>query len=265
MTRLGIAGIGVIGPGIDGWHDAAAVLTGVASFSAEAEVPTAAAAGLPANERRRVPPLTRMVLQCCEDTLSDCFAEYPAISSVFASSCGDLGVADQILRALARPEKPVSPTLFHNSVHNSPAGYWSKVRGDRSGSISISAYDSSFVAGMLSAAGVVVCNAGPTLLVAYDAVPPHALAPFRKLRASFAVGLLLVDVPARWSMSIRLCEKTLCTTLDDPALEAMRVGNPAARSLPLLKQLATYRTSRVVLPYLSDMSVVIDIESHAAR
>ena len=44
----------------------------------------------------------------------------------------------------------------------------------------------------------------------------------------------------------------------------MRVGNPAARSLPLLKQLATNRTGKVILPYLSDMSVVIDIESHAA-
>ena len=144
MRRLGIAGIGVIGPSIDGWRDAVAALTGFASFSAESEVRTAVAAGLPANERRRVPKLTRMVLQCCDDTLSECSAEYPAICSVFASSCGDLVVADQILRALALPEKPVSPTLFHNSVHNSPAGYWSKARGDRSGSTSVSAHDSSF-------------------------------------------------------------------------------------------------------------------------
>ncbi len=264
MTRLGIAGIGVIGPGLDGWRDAAAALTGCAGFSAAAEVRTAVAAGLPPNERRRVPALTRMVLRCCEDTLSECSAEYPATCSVFASSCGDLVVADQILRALALPGKPVSPTLFHNSVHNSPAGYWSKARGDRSGSISVSAHDSSFVAGLLNAAGLVLCDAGPTLLLAYDALPPPALAPFRTLLASFAVGLLLVDAPTRWSISIELRDKALCTTLDDPSLEAMRAGNPAARSLPLLKQLATDRAGTIILPYLSDMSAVIDIESHAA-
>ena len=264
MNRLGIAGIGVIGPGIVSWRDAVAALTGSASFSAQAEVLRAAPASLPANERRRVSPLIRMVLQCCEDTLAECSAEYPAIGSVFASSCGDLAIVDKILRALALPDKPVSPTLFHNSVHNSPAGYWSIARGGHSGSISVSAHDSSFVAGLLNAAGLVLSDAGPTLLVAYDCAAPPALAPFRPFLASFAVGLLLVDAPTRWSMSIQLREANLCTTLDDPALEAMRVGNPAARSLPLLAQLATDRTGEIALPYLSDMSVVIDIESHVA-
>lgn len=264
MNRLGIAGIGVVGPGINGWRDAVAVLTGSAGFSAQAEVPGTAPSTLPANERRRVSPLIRMVLQCCEDTVSECSAEYPAVRSVFASSCGDLVIVDKILRALALPDKPVSPTLFHNSVHNSPAGYWSIARGGRAGSVSVSAHDSSFVAGLLNAAGLVLSDAGPALLVAYDCAAPPTLEPFRPFLASFAVGLLLVDAPTRWSMSVQLHEGNPYSTLDDPALEAMRVGNPAARSLPLLTLLAADRTGEITLPYLSDMSVVIDIQRHAA-
>lgn len=264
MNRIGVAGIGVIGPGIAGWRDATAALTGGGGFSAQAEMPRAAPASLPANERRRVSPLIRMVLQCCEDTLANCSADYPTMRSVFASSCGDLVTVDKILRALALPDKPVSPTQFHNSVHNSPAGYWSIARGDRSGSISVSAHDSSFVAGLLNAAGLVLSGSGPTLLIAYDCVAPPPLHALRPFVASFAVGLLLVDAPAPWTISVELREADSCGTLDDPSLEAMRLGNPAARSLPLLAQLAANRSGKVTLPYLSDLSVVIDTDSHAA-
>ena len=175
MNRLGIAGLGIIGPGIGSWRDAVSLLTGAESFSAQAQVPQAVPTSLPANERRRVSPLIRMVLQCCEETLAERSSEFPAVRSVFASSCGDLVLVDKILRALAMPGKPVSPTLFHNSVHNSVAGYFSIARGDCSSSISVSARDSSFVAGLLSTAGLVLSGAGPTLLVAYDCTaPPRA-------------------------------------------------------------------------------------------
>ena len=264
MNRLGIAGLGVIGPGIGSWRDAVALLTEPERFSAQAKVPLAVPTRLPPNERRRVSPLTRMVLQCCEETLAECSSEFPAVRSVFASSCGDLVLVDEILRALAMPGKPVSPTLFHNSVHNSVAGYFSIARGDCSSSISISARDSSFVAGLLSAAGLVLSGAAPTLLVAYDCTAPPALAPFRPFLASFAVGMLLTDSPAPWSMSMKLLEGNSDTEMNDSALEAMRLGNPAARALPLLALLAADRTEKVTLPYLSDMNAVIEIESHVA-
>ena len=166
--------------------------------------------------------------------MANCPAEYPTVHSVFASSCGDLVIADKILRSLALPDKPVSPTLFSNSVHNSPAGYWSIAHGDQTSSISVSAGDASFAAGLLNSTGLVLSDAGPILFVAYDFVAPPALAPFRRFLASFACGLLLTDEPARWSLSVQLDEGNGCTTMDDPALEAMRLGNPAARSLPLL-------------------------------
>ena len=74
--------------------------------------------------------------------------------TVFASSGGDSEVLDKICTALTLPDRPVSPTQFHHSVHNTPAGYWSIATGCTQPSLSLSAYDSSFSAGLLEAAAL---------------------------------------------------------------------------------------------------------------
>ena len=43
----------------------------------------------------------------------------------------------------------------------------------------------------------------------------------------------------------------------DPALEALRASNPAARSLPLLAMLAQRRTGSVVVDYLSPPQLLV--------
>jgi hypothetical protein len=48
-------------------------------------------------------------------------------------------------------EKMVSPTLFHNSVHNTPAGYFSIATGIQTASVSLSAGDNTFSAGLIEA------------------------------------------------------------------------------------------------------------------
>ena len=46
------------------------------------------------------------------------------IATVFTSSGGDGDNVHEILQTLASTEREVSPTRFHNAVHNAPAGYW---------------------------------------------------------------------------------------------------------------------------------------------
>jgi hypothetical protein len=43
----------------------------------------------------------------------------------------------------------------------------------------------------------------------------------------------------------------------DPDLESLRINNPAARSLPLLRMLAKCRSGQVLLPYLPDSQLLI--------
>ena len=51
-------------------------------------------------------------------------------------------------------------------------------------------------------------------------------------------------------MAALTCNSTSAaeTTLDEAALEQLRLGNPAARALPLLQTLALQRFGTVVLP-----------------
>src|SRR5690606_40428753 len=84
----------------------------------------------------------------CEDLLRDNPVSIRRCAAVFASSGGDYPIIDQICKALCEPERLVSPTQFHNSVHNSAAGYWSIATGSRAPSTSISAFDDTFAAGL---------------------------------------------------------------------------------------------------------------------
>jgi hypothetical protein len=206
-----------------------------------------------------------MALQCCEDTLRACAERHPTFRSVFASSCGDLQTADQILHALTLPDRPVSPTRFQNSVHNAAAGYWSIARRDASQSISISAHDSTFSAGLLDAVSNVLTGGGSTLLIAYDSVAPPALRAFRPFSASFAVGLLLVATTQAWNIAVTVEEREDYDTMPEERLEALRIGTPAARSLPLLLRIAANRPGKVVLPYLDKLGVVVDVVTDARR
>jgi len=49
--------------------------------------------------------------------------EPATLPSVFASSGGDGHNCHEICQALSLEERLISPTRFHNSVHNAAAGY----------------------------------------------------------------------------------------------------------------------------------------------
>lgn len=168
-------------------------------------------------------------------------------ASVFASSGGDYPIIDQICRSLCEPERLVSPTQFHNSVHNSAAGYWSIATGSRHPSTSLSAYDDSFAAGLLEAVCLCQQEQLPTLLVVYDIVPPNPLGAKRQIPVEFGVALLLTPQPGEQALAqlqVSLGGKGIASqTL--PTLESLRLANPAARSLPLLGQIAQGKSGQL--------------------
>ena len=51
------------------------------------------------------------------------------LPSVFTSAHGDLAVNDYMSSTLATQPTAISPTRFHNSVHNAAAGYWTIATG----------------------------------------------------------------------------------------------------------------------------------------
>ncbi|MGI9492993.1 MAG: beta-ketoacyl synthase chain length factor, partial [Geminicoccaceae bacterium] len=151
---------------------------------------------------------------------------------------------------------PISPQQFVNSVHNAPAGYWSIAEQNNAPTMSLSAYDASFAAGLIEAAVQIHAGRKQVLLIAYDVPAPMPLWSFRPLSAAFAVAMLLTapgldeDIMARLDLRLgqdAFGEEATESVLDRPELESLRLGNPAARSLPILEAVACRRTADLTL------------------
>ena len=248
MMRLFIEGIGLIGPGLDGWPTARGVLAGETLYDAT-PVRLQPVALLPPAERRRSGTTVRLAIGSGVEALAQAGRDAIDMPIVFAASGSDGETIHETLSVLATQQREVSPTRFHNSVHNAPSGYWALATGSRAPSVSLSAYDGTFAAGLLEAASQAVVHDCPVTLIAYDVPYPEPLHTARPIEAMFAVALVLnvhrTD-RARATLAIAMAEAGLAATaIADAALERLRLGNPAARALPLLAAIARGDTATI--------------------
>jgi len=236
--RVHVHGVGVVGPGLDGWAASCEVLAGRASWT-EAEPRVPVPRMLPAAERRRCNAAARIALAAAEDALAKSSWPLSELATVFASADGDGAVTHALCESFAAPEPDVSPTQFHNSVHNAAAGYWGIATRSSRPSTSLAADQDSFAAGLFEATLQAALDPGPVLLAAFDLPLPHPLSLMRPRRHAFAAALLLSGAPragALAALELRLAPGGASGALPK-ALEAL-ADNPAARSLPLLAALA---------------------------
>lgn len=255
MMRLFVEGIGLLGPGLDGWATSRAVLAGEADYVA-APTNLRPSDMLPAAERRRTGVPIKLALAVGQEAFLQAGRDTKTASTVFTSSGGDNDNVHAINNILATAPREVSPTRFHNSVHNAAAGYWCIAAGSHEPSTSLCAYDASFVAGLLESATQVTVDEAVVALIAYDHCYPEPLHAVRPISASFGMGLILTPRQSEKTLAVIEVEfvsgKTQETTMQSPGLEALRLGAPAARALPLLAALASGKPSQVNIDYLSD-------------
>ncbi len=262
MNPLYLEAISLRAPGLAGWEESQAVLLGEQPYRAEA-MPKSTVILLPANERRRTTATIKLALQVAQEALAQTHVDAQMVCTVLASSGGDSSVVHAICTALLQPDRPVSPTQFHHSVHNTPAGYWSIATGCKLPSTSLSAYDGSFVAGLREASTLALAEMKPVLLIAYDLPLPFPLSAQRRIIAPFAVALLLNPVATKQRLALlRLHLDTTgsACTLNDMALEQLRIGNPAARCLPLLQGIAQQTAQSVRLDAGHGTVLSVEIE-----
>lgn len=251
MIQVFVEGIGVCGPGLEGWPAARVVLAGGAPYEPATFVPPTVAL-LPPAERRRAGNAIRLAIAAGGEAVAHSGRDPTGMAMVFASSAADTETIHEILCVLATDRREVSPTRFHNSVHNAPAGYWAVAHGSREPSTSLCAFDASFTAGLLDAAAQAVVDARPVTLAAYDLPYPDPLGAARPIAGMFATALVLTPKPTeRTIASFRIAPGpagAADTTMADARLEQLRHGNPAARGLPLLVAIARGGTATVRLP-----------------
>ncbi len=247
--RAWIAGPAVLAPGLPGWAEAAPVLAGNAPWQ-ETAFTLPPPALLPATERRRTSAAVRLALAVAQAATAASGLAAEGLASVFASSCGDGHVVGSILEAMTTPGGAVSPTQFHNSVHNAAAGYWTIAAGSQRPSVSLAADQGSFAAGLLQAAALAGCEGQPVLLCAYDTPLPAPLAAHRPVRLPFAVAMVVAPVPLAGSqagLQLSLAPGPAAAA-PLPGLEALQGANPQAVALPLLRALALGGPAELALP-----------------
>jgi hypothetical protein len=238
---------------LPGWAIARAVICG------EQEAPAAPAARptpslLAPTERRRAPDTVALALEVAARACEAAGRPPAQLRSVFASTYGDLGISDYMCATLAGTPTLISPTKFHNSVHNAAAGYWSIGTSSHAPYTAITAYRHTFANAVLEAATQVVCDGEPVVCVAFDVQstgPLGTVAPSRGL-----LGAALVLAPggdeSHRALALRV-EQGNGTELTPAhsAAAALVAENALAPCLPFFEALARSQPGNVVLA-LSD-------------
>lgn len=255
-----IEGIGLLGPGLDNWPDSRAVICGQQPYhSARTVLPLPAL--LPAAERRRSGAIVRLTLASGLEAVTAAGVDASILPAVFSASGGDGENCHAICEMLASDDRQISPTRFHNSVHNAAAGYWSIATGAMSPSTVLGAFDGCFGAGLLEAVTQVVVDDTRVVFLACDTAYPEPLRSARPISDAFGIAMVLApqrSARALAGISIGLTD-AVADRLDDAALEGLRTGIPAARGLPLLRGVALGGDHHVVLDYLDSARLAVAI------
>ena len=227
---------------------------------------------IPANERRRAPLPVRLAVDSSWQATQSSPYDPDELRCVFVSSLGDTQLTDYMCRALAGESKMLSPTKFHNSVHNAAAGYWTISTGCMKAANSIAGYEESVSLTLLEAMTQVCSENQPVLLTFYDAPVSPVLKCLLKNEQPFAFSMVLApqkDVKADnhngQSIEMELLEHRVeWPELNVPSLQACYADNPTAKVLSLLSsivmvQAKTGETSSVDMPLSEQTSIRLTV------
>ncbi|MDI1308688.1 MAG: beta-ketoacyl synthase chain length factor [Methylotenera sp.] len=257
-----IEGIGLLGPGLSGWSNSQAILNGLQHYQPSKTIIPAPEL-LPAAERRRASDIVKLTLATSLEAITTAGLQEENLPSVFSFSNGDGLNCHTICEMLASEDRQISPTRFHNSVHNAAAGYWSIATGNMATSSVLCAFDASFGAGLLDALTQVVVDHTRCILMASDTPYPEPMFAKRPIPNNCGIALILAPQASQKSLAqikVSLTQDP-ADQFDDVALEALRLAIPAARGLPLLQALAQQKDRRVVLDYLDDLRLAIEVSA----
>ncbi len=255
-----IEGIGLLGPGLINWPSSQPILSGLHAYQSQKTILPSPEL-LPSAERRRSGAAVKLTLATGLEAITAAGVNAATLPSIFSASGGDGDNCHAICEMLASDDRQISPTRFHNSVHNAAAGYWSIATGAMTPSSVLSAYDASFSAGLLEAMTQVVIDNTRAILLACDTRYPEPLHSARPI--SDALGISLVLAPQQTSKA--LAKITLSFTksnadqMNNADLELLRTTIPAARGLPLLQAIALQQPIQVILDYLGSTRIAVDI------
>ncbi|MBW3551707.1 MAG: beta-ketoacyl synthase chain length factor [Proteobacteria bacterium] len=238
MTTLTatIEGMGFWARGLPSWDAARAFARGGALV---ADAPARPSPQLLApNERRRAPETVAVALEVALAACSAAGRDPSTLPSVFASTHGDLGITDYMCSTLASAPRTISPTRFHNSVHNAAAGYWTIGTGAMQPATAISALGATFAQGLLDALAQLATGSDAVLLVGYDGASAGPLAHVSRSDGLLGAALVLSRSTRRDLPRLQVALADGQPSAASGPLSGHAGGNAMAPMLPLLDALA---------------------------
>jgi hypothetical protein len=257
--RIQVEGIGVWTPQATGFDALKRLLAGDPPGEA---VLRPEAAALSANERRRAPESVLVAMEVAAQAVAASDRRACDLSCVFTSAYGDQATTDYMCRVLAKEPGELSPTRFHNSVHNASAGYWTIATDCRAPSSATCAAQASFGAGLLEAAVQARADQRAVLLVCSDAAGVGPLGELIGCRLAFGCALVIspqVEAHAS-SLHITLVSGQPRHAPLPAVCETWMQDNPSAAGLPLLAVLAQGH-GECVLAASEQLGLLVEMEA----
>ena len=187
--RISVEAVGVLAPGLPDWEILREVLSSRCAFvPSPLEVPPPNC--LAPAERRRSSPTVRLAIAAAEQALRRTSLAPEDMAMVFSSYEAAGVITHQLCEVLAGTRE-VSPTQFHNSVHNAPSGYYSIAMNAQRAATSVCRGEWSFAAGLLNAAAQAVSDQMPVLYVCYDSPLPSPMCEVMPVVEATAIALVL--------------------------------------------------------------------------
>lgn len=158
----------------------------------DAPLEAPAAKLLPGRLRRRASRVTRLCAEVLDQAVGPLAgAEAPLRPRIVAASAwGEIQITVDLLGAIARDEL-LSPTAFHNSVHNAALGYLSIATANERPSVAIAAGDFGVAMGALESIAAVVDDGGACVFIAVEERVPAPFCAADDERPSVAMAWVL--------------------------------------------------------------------------
>ncbi len=255
--RISVEAVGVLAPGLPDWETAREVLATRWAF-----VPTPLDAPqpgcLPSAERRRSSPTVRLAIAVAEQALRQTSLSPQDMAMVFSSYEAAGMITHQLCEVLAGTRE-VSPTQFHNSVHNAPSGYYSIAMSAQRAGSSICRGEWSFAAGLLNAAAQAVADQLPVLYVCYDSPLPSPMCEVMPVVEATAIAMVLT--PDADAASLAAWELTIAPTHGAATwpewIPPSWHANASARGFAALESLVNPACATVSLPLSPEIDLAV--------
>ena len=142
--------------------------------------------------RRRATTQTRAAIEVFDQVVSGAGWDGSTVGALWATAHGEHATSIRMFEAMARGEGKVSPTQFHNSVHNAAGGYASIAEKNTAASTTLTGGGEIVMSGFFEAATRLEIEGGQVVLVFFDE-PLQAPFAVPGMEAGLAVGFGLTD------------------------------------------------------------------------